>query len=186
MQASRLGSTVTIGSLNMTFTVAEIFGHLLCSLIRRDRHVFIASRGLSALSVGMLLINKGTPCYRLPPTLPCLLILPGWVRGLGLILAGLASALANGTSMTMIMRYTDVKGIKRGKPESRQGENDLTLSIDRCILYGIYHLVISIGNLLAQSMIIWMLQGLIARNIRSSLDHEFPDDIDKVCSRMPL
>lgn len=134
----------------------------------------------------MLLINKGTPCYRLPPTLPCLLILPGWVRGLGLILAGLASALANGTSMTMIMRYTDVKGIKRGKPESRQGENDLTLSIDRCILYGIYHLVISIGNLLAQSMIIWMLQGLIARNIRSSLDHEFPDDIDKVCSRMPL
>lgn len=76
--------------------------------------------------------------------------------------------------------------MKKGEAESSQGDNNLTLAIDRGILYGIYHLVISIGNLLSQSMIIWMLQNLIARNIRSSLDHDSAEDIDKVCSIIPL
>lgn len=149
VQASHIGSIVIIGWLNMTFPVAEILGHCLCSLIQRDRYVFIASRTLSCLSLGILWINKD------------------WAKLVGLILAGLSSALANGTSMTIIMRYTENKGINK----------------DRCILYGIYHLVIAIGNLLAQSMIIWMLQSLIARNIRSSLDHDFPDDIDKLVKK---
>ncbi|BCS25242.1 MFS transporter [Aspergillus puulaauensis] len=149
VQASHTGSIVTIGWLNMTFTVAEIFGHFLCSLIQRDRHVFIASRALSSLSAGVLLINKD------------------WVKLVGLILAGLSSALANGNSMTMIIRHTEVKATNK----------------DRGILYGIYHLVISIGNLLSQSMIIWMLQGLIARYIRSSLDHDSSDDIDKLVKK---
>ncbi|KAL4732993.1 major facilitator superfamily domain-containing protein [Aspergillus similis] len=145
-QISNLRTVMAIGGLSMVFTVGEILGHLLCSSIQRDRHVFISSRALSCLSVGVLLSNKD------------------WVKLVGLILAGFSSGLANGTSITMIMRYTQRKGVER----------------DRCILYGVFHLVIAMGNLLAQSMIIWLLQRLIASNIRSSLHRELPDDIDKL------
>ncbi|KAL5044723.1 hypothetical protein BDW71DRAFT_215561 [Aspergillus fruticulosus] len=145
-QASNMRAIMAIGGLGMVFTAGEILGHFLCSSIQRDRHVFISSRALSCLSVCILLINKG------------------WVKLVGLVLAGFSSGLANGTSMTMIMRYTERKGVKK----------------DRCILYGLYHLVIAIGNLIAQSMIIWTLQHLTARNIRSSLHREPPDDIDKL------
>ncbi|CBF85288.1 predicted protein [Aspergillus nidulans FGSC A4] len=141
-QVSNMRAIMAIGGLGMIFTAGEILGHLLCSSIQRDRHVFISSRALSFLS----------------------LTIRDWVKLVGLVLAGFSSGLANGTSMTMIMRYTGRKGVKQ----------------DRCILYGVYHLVIAIGNLLAQSMIIWLLQRLIERNIRSSLHRELPDDIDKI------
>jgi hypothetical protein len=62
-QVSNMRAIMAIGGLGMIFTAGEILGHLLCSSIQRDRHVFISSRALSFLSVGALLINQGIPLH---------------------------------------------------------------------------------------------------------------------------
>ncbi|KAL3447163.1 major facilitator superfamily domain-containing protein [Aspergillus insuetus] len=82
----------------------------------------------------------------------------------GLVLAGLSSGLANGTSITMIMRYT-----KRRRIES-----------ERSVLYGAYHLIIAIGNLFSHSVVSWLLRYNVAREIRVRLGRDYPGDINKI------
>ncbi|KAL4936830.1 hypothetical protein BDV06DRAFT_216365 [Aspergillus oleicola] len=107
---SDMGAVMTIGWLGIV-AVGEILGYLACSSMQRDRHIFVSSQALSCLSFGIRLINKD------------------WVKLVGLVLAGFSSELANGTSITMIMRYTERKGVRvRQNPDSRQGDQLTYLS----------------------------------------------------------
>ncbi|KAL2810485.1 major facilitator superfamily domain-containing protein [Aspergillus granulosus] len=146
VQASEIGRVAAAGWLQLALTTAEIIALSLCSFFKRDRHVFMASRALACFSACIFSFGND------------------YVKTANLVLAGLSSGLANGTSITMIMRYTKRRGVET----------------ERCILYGAYHLVIAIGNLFANSVVLWILQYNAAREIRMRLGGDYPGGINKL------
>ena len=177
------GTVAVGGMLNALFSVGELMG-LAASGILMQRgwqpwYVLTISRCISLASAAAISFASSGGVSTYVTSLTGKLANCGRKgdieRVAGLLFAGASSGATNGALMVGLLEST----VQKGQLTCRDVKPPLT-EPDKAIMYGVYHLMISVGNLLSTSILSSILQNETAAHLKANLDHKVSRHLLKV------